>query len=479
MPNPSEEQLVVCWSCVKDAFLQKWIMDNGSGKKCSFCGKERGAIDLPELSDHVHEVFQDHYMLTPDSPSVYEYHSLDGWWRDGDEPELVISEMLGASDKIADCIVEYLSELHGFIAVKDGEENPYGDEARYELRPVPDHDFRETWEYFCLTLQEHSRFFNEDAEQALDEIFEGITDHKTWEGERLFKKFEPDAEEQKLYRARVAYSTEELARVLTRPDLELAAPPSAKARAGRMNASGVSVFYGAFSPKACISELRPPVGSHVVIGTFEIIQTLRLLDMHVLENILVEISHFSPEYDVQMGRAAFLRRFTSELAKPILPDDEEFGYLPTQAVSEYISEKVNAPIDGIIYPSTQAGNGERNIVLFHMSSRVEKWKDAEDKEVKIDWGWATEDDHDDSITVWEQTESEDAKAKPTIEKNTGSEVLAAFAAEWGGDADDYRPPKLRLARDGVTCHRITAANFETSRRFVSRFEEPEDEGLPF
>jgi len=36
-----------------------------------------------------------------------------------------------------------------------------------------------------------------------------------------------------------------------------------------MNAGGIAVFYAATAPKVALAEVRPPVGSKVLIGRFE------------------------------------------------------------------------------------------------------------------------------------------------------------------------------------------------------------------
>jgi len=61
-----------------------------------------------------------------------------------------------------------------------------------------------------------------------------------------------------------------------RPDRDMGAPPSSLPAAGRMNAKGISTFYGATDPQIALAEVRPPVGSQVAIAYFEIIRPLRL-----------------------------------------------------------------------------------------------------------------------------------------------------------------------------------------------------------
>ena len=79
----------------------------------------------------------------------------------------------------------------------------------------------------------------------------------------------------------------------------MGAPDSKIAKSGRMNAHGISVFYGATLPGTCIAEIRPPVGSQVVLGRFEIIREVRLLNFDHLTKVFVTGSLFDPEFAAQ------------------------------------------------------------------------------------------------------------------------------------------------------------------------------------
>jgi len=62
---------------------------------------------------------------------------------------------------------------------------------------------------------------------------------------------------------------------MERPDIEIGPPPPARAMAGRMNARGIAVFYGALDAATAVAEVRPPSGSKVLVGRFEILRTSR------------------------------------------------------------------------------------------------------------------------------------------------------------------------------------------------------------
>jgi hypothetical protein len=76
---------------------------------------------------------------------------------------------------------------------------------------------------------------------------------------------------------------------MKRPDVEIGPPPPLVAATGRMNAHGISVFYGATDPLVALAVVRPPVGSKVVIAHFEFLRTVRLLDVEALRAVDIRL----------------------------------------------------------------------------------------------------------------------------------------------------------------------------------------------
>ena len=120
--------------------------------------------------------------------------------------------------------------------------------------------------------------------------------------------------------------------------------------------------------------MRPAVGSKVLIGRFEITRPLRLLDVEALESIRLRGSLFDPSFGPRLERIKFLESLSKRISMPVLPDDEPFDYLATQAVAEFLAAEINPPIDGIVYPSVQAADAAKNVVLFHKSARVKRFE---------------------------------------------------------------------------------------------------------
>jgi hypothetical protein len=122
--------------------------------------------------------------------------------------------------------------------------------------------------------------------------------------------------------------------------------------------------------------LRPPIGSHVVVGSFAPTRALRILDLGGLEEPLDYEDIFGPESEHVSTRFTFLQMLEQEISLPVQPHDQELEYIPTQLVAEYV--RVVLGLDGVAYRSAQIGEmpspnqvagpklepNERNVVLF-------------------------------------------------------------------------------------------------------------------
>ena len=73
-----------------------------------------------------------------------------------------------------------------------------------------------------------------------------------------------------------------------------------------MNAQGISVFYGASDLATALAEIRPPVGSRVLVGKFDLARPVRLLDVEALRSVYVGGSIFDPAYIGHLELAQFL-----------------------------------------------------------------------------------------------------------------------------------------------------------------------------
>jgi len=138
-----------------------------------------------------------------------------------------------------------------------------------------------------------------------------------------------------------------------------------------MNARGISLFYGATAVETALVEVRPPVGSRVLTGSFELVRPIRLLDIEALGSAYVVGYVLDPQYTTRFRKAIFLAELSQRMAQPVMPDDEADEYLITQAISDYLANRTVPEIDGLVYPSVQNNGNGKNVALFHKSSLVE------------------------------------------------------------------------------------------------------------
>lgn len=146
----------------------------------------------------------------------------------------------------------------------------------------------------------------------------------------------------------------------------VASAPPQYAACGRMNAKGVSMFYGATSAETGINEAcTDPKKPYVYVGKFKSKHPLHLLDLTGIKANLSIFNQSETDYYI----LSFLSHFCHEISLPNNGDALE--YVPTQLITHFfrnnlrhfISQTCSLPIDGILYSS--AKDGSKNAVLFY------------------------------------------------------------------------------------------------------------------
>jgi hypothetical protein len=455
------QSIRVCAGCIGDPVLKEEVHSNGTTCACVYCESTAPAVSLEWLADRIHQVINTQFYLTSSEPEGLGFSREDDatWTREGQPVTEVIAELAAIGEGLAEDVRLYLSDLYGHGAVKDGGEDPYADDAQYEDRGPDDQNLRDTWASFRQQILRRSRYFSTYAQVDLDNIFGDLDALRTHEGASAVQTVNPSSLDHHVFRARVAFSQTELEEILAKPAEGLGAPPFRLARAGRMNPAGISVFYGARDADTCVAEIRAPVGSRVVIGRFEFIRPVRLLDLDALDQVYVEGSRFDSEYPERRARAAFLGRLVSDINRPVMPSDEGFEYLPTQIVAEYLATR--AKLDGILFRSSQTGGDGKNLVLFNHASVAEpdNAKPGTTYDVFMDYG--SEDDHTGIISVFEKEPPDTTTpAKSASSYLQGRDPEAPWLAA--------HKPTLRLDNRTVRVLEVTGVSYKVIERYVLR-----------
>ena len=403
----------VCADCIGESFLHEQVMQYSVVDFCDFCqSDENPTIDLEDLAEQVHSILEEHfYMTSPDPEGVDLLAAKEGYWEQSGEPvTYAIMNLIDSSEELAEALREHLSDKYdprGKDALADP--CPYASDSQYEERPVDTYEFQESWSSFRQEILSRSRFFNQVAKSALEHLFQGVTQLVTHTGDPVVRVLSPI---DSIFRARLAKSNEALEGILKSAPKSLGAPPGRYASAGRMNAEGISVFYGATDAYTCIAEIRAPVGSYVVTGRFSPLRELRLLDLTRLRNVFLQGSLFDSEHTESLSRVHFLKRIEAELSQPVMPGSESRDYLPTQVVAEYLWIHSDLRLDGVMFASSQIAveEGEesdtedqqgKNVVLFSHACGLERYDIPDGTEIEVHRYHGDPDDPEHSIGIWE------------------------------------------------------------------------------
>ena len=369
----------VCHACIGEEWISAKIQKTGPKRDCDYCEKT-GVPTWPvgALAEKKHETLNRHYAPQTRNPAdgaayLAQKYGTTEWEPEGETVLFVMIELLALDDEpIAEDIRQILSEDVDSIAPGDPQEEARFDEDSYwAYQPIRDDELRWRWQDLETSLRTETRLFNHDVEHFFGEMFNAAARLAEKRGAEFVKTIGPGTDIDTIYRSRVFQSTRDLEEAMKRPDAHLGAPPSRFAKAGRMNPAGIPVFYGATSAPLTFSEIRPPVGSRVFTGEFEILRSLRVLNADALAELDTSGSFFDPDYKGDLAYADFFKTLKSRISRAVLLGDEELDYLPTQAIAEYLARRFDPPFDGILFESAQSNESGRNLVLFSQSCQVE------------------------------------------------------------------------------------------------------------
>ncbi len=468
----SEKHL--CAGCIGEAYLRELVGKENDEHECDYCGDIAPAISLEELAALIATAFERHFSRTAKEPDSLQYAMIKdkelnySWERDGEQTVYAIMGAADIPEEAASDIQEILADEHGdFDAAAMGEECEFDADAYYEEIMPGDEEWQEGWRLFERTIKTEARFFSRTAAAQLSELFDSIDEMRTRDGRSLIVDAGPDTEYSQLYRARPFQNDRKLEKALIRPDKELGAPPSQIANSGRMNARGIAVFYGSTSVNTALAEVRPPVGSQVAVARFDIIRPLKLLDLNALGDVHETGSIFDPGYAYRLGRMMFMQKLSSRMARPVMPDDQESEYLPTQAIADYLATEGKVPLDGIIFPSVQVNGTGLNVVLFHKAARCRELEFPEGTEFDVQTYTSYEDGLEQDYCIIEnippkKEESEDQKPHG---------LLKFLPTSWF-DLNNYdsREETLSVDLTSLKVHLVDAIEIKTTEFQTRRYQ---------
>lgn len=355
----------VCPDCFASAGLKRKIVSirpTASEGNCDFHPAKKG-VPIEAVAQIVDPVFRELYWGGPDDGNI---------WLE-DRGDLLLDALYGLTgaddDRTLEAMIGALVDQDSYWP-PDGEEAFYDPEYRYTLQTGTAEQHFRTWQAFRRSLMFESRFFNPDAESALHEIFHGVQQLRDANRQGPVYLIKPDAPEARFFRARTANTLDDLARIKADLAKELDPPPEHLRKAGRLNPSGISAFYGAFDLPTCIAELRPSVGGSVISAQFRLTRPICVLDTTRFADRPASVNLFAAGALERARLFEFMQRFMEEIAQPVFPGDEHLEYLPTQALAEFLNRRFKVMFDGehrgidaVIFRSAQRPEGKNIVIL--------------------------------------------------------------------------------------------------------------------
>lgn len=330
----------VCKDCVGNKSLQKYISANGHMSICNYCGKRRKVVTVEDL-------------LEPIMVGIrFEYDNADDYYCDGELPRCFDTYDL-IHEKIADDLQIYNDELLDDISNTIDNVNwctvdPYGDK-KYEVELY-------SWHSFCKLVKEQIRYVfykSKNVYEANDlsnpvNILETVAEYV--QGLKLVGRIHVN---QKIYRGRTHDRENELVNAS-----DFGPPPTKAAKANRMSAEGISMFYASYDKETTLMEIECS-DEYATVASFKIARPLTVVDFSRLKKRKLP-SIFDEENRGKRASLIFLKSFAEDLSKQII-DTPTIEYIPTQIVTEYFryvfSSEEFGDIDGIVYNSAKNENG--------------------------------------------------------------------------------------------------------------------------
>lgn len=340
----------VCRNCIGNKSLHEYIKNNGHMGICYYCHNRRKVVTIEEL-------------LKPIMSGIrFEYDEAANClgYQDGEYVGQTFDTYNLIFDKIIDeLMIDNKSILSDLVDTIDDnilwcEINPYS-EKEYETEFY-------SWQSFCKLVKNHNRYMFYKSNNIISSydlsnpvnILDIIGEYV--QGINLLKRISVN---ERIYRGKMHDSNQYLNRVE-----EFAPPPSNKAKANRMSAEGISLFYAAFDNETVLEEIGGSL-DRVTIASFTPQRNLTLIDLSKLKTLKLP-SIFDENNRHKRSAITFLKLFEKEIRKKV-DNSPAIEYVPTQIVTEYFRYVFKSDrygqIDGIIYNSSQIID-KKCIVLF-------------------------------------------------------------------------------------------------------------------
>ena len=182
----------ICSVCVGESFLKDKIEREGQDAPCFYCEDEGKTISIEDLADDVDAAFEEHFEVTPNEPTAFEYSMTKEtdfqWYREGQSPADAIGDAAEIRPDAAEDVRLLLADRHyDHETAKMGDECPFEQDVHYDEKGVDDAAYQEQWADFERRLRQEARFFSRTGFEILELRFsKGCMTTKRATGDQLW-----------------------------------------------------------------------------------------------------------------------------------------------------------------------------------------------------------------------------------------------------------------------------------------------------
>jgi hypothetical protein len=336
---------LVCADCLNDTYLGKWVTQNATNKKCTYCGKggqKRISVNIGDLSYHMAGIINQDWA---DPANELPYDGREGGYQGQVFNPWELLDEIGFEPVNWDILDHIASNLMGHDWCR-----------KNYFETHPEENLLYGWNDFCKAVC-HSRRFTFWTDNKSRRDPEDRTDpppprkmlreiRRAVEGLHMLQEVPVGTV---YWRAREKKSLSKFTAPsdFTSPPVEFALQPN------RMSPAGIPMFYGAEAMLTAAFEVEggKSVTKDMYAASFETLRPLKILDLYCLRRA----SYFSTDTRDLWHRARFLEKFSAAISKPIDRDKRlHIDYVPSQVFTEYVRYEMchDKSIDGIRYPSS-------------------------------------------------------------------------------------------------------------------------------
>ncbi|CEI54458.1 hypothetical protein [Acinetobacter bereziniae] len=357
--NLSELDKTICIECVKDAFLERIVLNNAISNRCSYCNKKFRSHKAASYNIVMHAIYDGIYKYYGDAYSVNLPYSEGEWLFEAHYIGDILFKFDPGWCEEFYCDIENSADPFQYLV-------PHTNNSWLEL---PENEvLMYSWDSFKDQVLYKTRylFLNEPIDEINDEQIIPVSQMLNALEDlciefNLVKKIRKKS---LFYRVRSQLKDESFSEFN-----HMGVAPQKIASAGRMNPGGIPYFYIADSALTAKLEVIKDQ-EYWSYATFKLKKDIEVIDFSNLPKIpsIFDVNEYSSRQKLM-----FLYDLVSDMSKPVGPDvKDHIEYIPTQVVSEFFRYRFNPKVKGIRYKSVKNKEGI-NIAFFESDN--EKIKD--------------------------------------------------------------------------------------------------------